>query len=755
MQAAIEGKPRLMSLARQGDPQGALALTFVSGDASDDPPYWAALLSSRLRPANGRFEVLARPTGVAVVVPLEDADSVARGMLRIDEAIRKPVSKAELENPNFRQELKRLGQSYLNDVARCGAPSENKSLRDRLVSEIESMRRSVVSPTTASWSVVGGAPQLEAAERTLRSLDAWPRQDRVSRDPPSVERAVFSAGQSAETRIRINWQLPLYATALAAERELNSTHAALSLSLAALPTAMQVECVRALPLISGGKLELSIAPYPNTSLPSIEDLIAAAQIAAHELRVMNKAELGDYADLAILELSRATAAAERAAWASASNEVARSAETLAIRVELGPELAKVAPSAEQDRALARALVVAPESQTLPLVRMTEAGQGSVYALVASSCAGWSETSRSVGATALAIRALAVNDQNTTRVSVEPWITPEGIGLLGRVDRQAPSETAAQMAERLGDALGRALATWPLDSSSVWRARHQTLLRLGSSPRPALWQALGSIAGQTPALVLPDGTFGSVEGVSTSELLDRRRALLRTPLKLAVLENSVSESQAASQAETVRNVLWRWLAPHGVGTEGCPRLGAADSSAGEARVEPRRLDPEDAAITAAVPLPNSESQDESNALVLLHLLDGSNGWLSARLRDAAVPSTVEARIVGGTRRRGVVIAIGTTDSGVETAVQVLRRSLQEMGGHAELSPTLIGEAIRAVEQANLNRRSDPRARLEDVWVGREPRVAVDLKSFRNYLKRAFSNSNLMIVRSEPNAVRSKR
>ncbi|HEY5955185.1 MAG TPA: hypothetical protein VIV60_01480 [Polyangiaceae bacterium] len=754
----IDGKPRFVSLNREGDPYGALALVLASGDMTDASPHLAALLSARLSAHRTRIEVLARLTGVSLIATVNDTRTIANVVGELNAALSMPVSNGELDSLRYRHEVMRFTQSYVNERQKCGNVSNSDAARrDRSTAEMESLRSAVYSSTSASWGLVGERSVLEAAELAIRSLPSWPRKDTVSREGPSGDHVVFSTSSKQDARLRITWRLPTYAMALAAEREIAAPSATLAQSLDAMPSSMHVECVRALPLTSGSELELSIRPQTQATSVTIEELVTAARVAVNELGLFNSSSADELALLATVEQPNSKWAAETAAWLSLSNTNSTSSDRFDVDIQLGSDLSKSSLVLAHQRTLADTLRRAPASNSLPTVRVAEEGQGSVSALIASPCAAWSEPIRSVGATALSIRVLAAKKHDFMGIDLEPWITPEGIGLIGRARRTSPTETSEHLATRLGDTLGRALTAWQLDSSEVWSIRHDALLRLGASPRPALWQAIGTIAGHSPALVLPDGTFASIQGVSQSELSERRLRLLHMPLRLAVIENSrvIPADAEASQGNAVRAALWRWLAPYRNEVEQCPAVADSSSESGESRIDARQLDPDDAAITVAALLPVSDARDEAHAAVLLSVLAGQNGWLVTRLREMNVPGTVDARIVGGSRRRGIVLVVGTTAPSVDAAVRIVRSSIQNLGTGTLDDPVSIERSIRTFVQSNQTRRVDPRARLEDVWLGRDHERRIDARSFGEYLKRAFLPCHLYIVRSESAPARANR
>jgi hypothetical protein len=465
-------------------------------------------------------------------------------------------------------------------------------------------------------------------------------------------------------------------------------------------------------------------------------------IGAELRRLARQLPDDELATLSVVEEADPRRAAALAALLAMSRETKKDLDRFRIEIDAGSQLETSHPTSEQQRMLAEIATSALPLGTLPLVHVVERGQGSLYALVASPCAAWKESGKTVGATGLLIRAIASRYHEIHAVTIDPWISANGVGLIAHTRRLSVEETPAQQAARLGEALGRVLATLRLEPNDLWRTRNDLLPRLGPGPRPALWHALQALSPQYPGLVLPEGTFASIQAVSLGELQERRGELLRMPLRLAVLEND-----GAEQGGVLRHALMRWLSLLRLETDQCPVLTQQEAlQAGEHRIESRFPDPDDAAVTIAMTLPALLPSDEAHADLLLRMLNRPSGWLAQRMRDNKIVASVAARVVGGSQRRGLVVAIGATPSSIDAATASIRELFKELGTATLPQPSNIAEAIAETQQANRIRRMDPRVRLEDLWLSRGRIEGLDDVSFRNYLKRAFAGSNMLLVRS---------
>ena len=76
----------------------------------------------------------------------------------------------------------------------------------------------------------------------------------------------------------------------------------------------------------------------------------------------------------------------------------------------------------------------------------EAGQGEIWMLLASPCGTTVEDSTDAGWRGLAMRTAAMVDVGD--VVLEPWVTPDGIGLLAHGARSGPAETPVAHATRV-------------------------------------------------------------------------------------------------------------------------------------------------------------------------------------------------------------------------------------------------------------------------------------------------------------------
>lgn len=730
---------------RQGDPQAALVLRVVNpSNTLEGAAQLAALLSVRLLHAPGNAKVSVDLAGITLAAPVGTAAGLRTLATRLDAAIRTKVARSETTDSRFREELARFRQILSSQLSRAeqalclGGTSHTQT-------DLERLRRAAFLQHRAHWGVVGVSEIVNAAGPAMAALPVWPDADPKDFHWPDTNVSRLAETQHQGPRIELSGLIPNARRSLAALRELRKPTSQLLDVSASLPLPMRLERISSTPLLNGACLSLSLVPVVDGSAATLDDLLLAARAATKELQRLVSSGLDDDEGdaLAILEESDPRQAARLATMLALSQDVQEKPPRLRVEIDPGVDLSDMNTTPAQQRALSTVLAAAPPSAGIAMVQAVEQGQGKIHALLASPCAGWWESAKSVGVTGLLMRVLASRYRDYAGVSFEPWVTGNGVGLIAHAGRRSIEETPEDLALRLGDALGRVLGTANFDTNDVWRTRSEWLATLGPGPRPALWRALQAFSPQQPALVVPDGTYASVEAISLPDLREQRTRLLRSTLRLAVLSNADRH-----QAEVVRDSVARWLSLTRAEATTCPTWQEPlPLVSGEVRLQTRSDDSGDATVTIALTLPVGDKLDEPHTMVLLQLLAGPSGWLSEHLRAAGLVATCEARVVGGTRRRGLVIAIGTLPTVADAATAAIRELFQQLAeGQLPAGPSL-GAAISRWALSETGKRFDPRTRLEDIWLSRPPSVRVSEQSMRDYLARAFSGLGMFVVRSE--------
>src|SRR5204863_9404204 len=121
-----------------------------------------------------------------------------------------------------------------------------------------------------------------------------------------------------------------------------------------------------------------------------------------------------------------------------------------------PEVSVIGP-AGLEGALARAEADLASS-VLESRNRTEPGQGTVWVLLASPCGTLSEGMTDAGVSALFVTAASKSASKSNEdIALEPWIAPDGIGILGHAVR--PVSDA-----RVGELVARAMFDFEMESA---------------------------------------------------------------------------------------------------------------------------------------------------------------------------------------------------------------------------------------------------------------------------------------------------
>src|SRR5262249_13177053 len=143
------------------------------------------------------------------------------------------------------------------------------------------------------------------------------------------------------------------------------------------------------------------------------------------------------------------------------------------------------------------------------------------------------------------------------VSVEPWVTVDGVGVVAHGAR-AGAESPEDLAARVADAAARTIAGVQITQEALASARALSIYQLDGahgSSATALEAFANAIAPDHPSWVEPFGVWSRVVGGGVEAVRLRWQALGSGPLRLSVIANA-SEAQITAAEGAVN----RWLSP---------------------------------------------------------------------------------------------------------------------------------------------------------------------------------------------------
>jgi hypothetical protein len=443
-------------------------------------------------------------------------------------------------------------------------------------------------------------------------------------------------------------------------------------------------------------------------------------------------------DRGVLESSDPRDAAAIAAW-----------RALVGQLDPGPprvfvsEAAGGAPEAEASSAFAREVAAARADRTKPSIEVrqtTELGQGEVWMLLASPCATVTESSQTAGLAALTVRALARAFPEVAGVHLEPWVSPNGVGLLAHGPRNRPTESPAEHAARVADVLGRVFASARPSDESVAGARLQLQSELGQETE-LLWPvAIEALSPQHPSLLDPRGTWQSVTELPAPAVGVERRALVRGPLRLALLLSATPDS-----ADGARVALERWLRPERTRSTTCPTAGSVASKPAEYEIDPPTQSSGGARALVAVSIPVPAAGGVPiEAEWTAHLLNRQNGWLDRSVRVPGLAVHAEAAVLGGHDTAALAVEIVSTGDKAREAASQARAVFARLAEGAATPDDLV--AARSAFEAERTAASvDPRHRVVQLWLGNNGSGSLpDLAALRRFHREVLAPERHVVV-----------
>lgn len=764
-------RPALTSVIRDGDPAAAVAIVVVTEAGSQPNAALAAILEQRLKSAGFHgTESRPDPDGFRLAALLSSPEQAASFVTAAAAALRSPITQASDLSLAVRR-LQLLQTRPLESVAaarmaRCTgelgiAPGErNLDLTTPAsIAPLESLRSSSVNASRVAFSSVGPASFVQSAAAALQRANGWdrgtpPADPWPGADAIDVHARTSTDGDAPSLALALRVRDPYAATAIADHA--GSGAGPLVTRIGNAP-GWRLQRVAATVRPRGACLSFRLARDRASDPSPVEsDAARVAALVVHEVG-MELAEAradGSVAGLQVLRASDPREAAMLAAWWSLSNRLDSGDERVSIDLGLPPpRLSTQDPPAAVDqrladsqRKLASDYARARDAWSRPVVdarSAVELGQGEFWTLIASPCGVIADTERDAGLTALAAIAAAWSRDDSDGVTIEPWITTDGVGILAHASPRA-AEGPHALARRVTDVAARAVINRRLPERSILAARG-TILGMIEPPNAPFGCALGAVASAIapshPAWIAP---FGNQESIARagSEAAARWSALADGPLRVAVLAN-VDQAQADAAIRAAD----RWMLRRVDQPRACPPLPPASAPPVIPREISLHLDDASPAAVIAVPV----QQPDHDTLAMLDLLaeglDGPDGWIAKSL--ASLPgASGSARVVGGSRLAALLVDVSAPEARIDDTVRQIRATLERLARGAA-SPAHLERATRRLAERELNARLDPRRRVADLWSGRHQRSdSISLDRWNKWMSSTLVDASLSVVRLLP-------
>jgi hypothetical protein len=748
----LEARPRLTLIARGGDPHAVLALAVVTGDDPFASVALAALLEHRMRAAGFDAEASAHRGSLRLTMAAADADKAEEAVDALRSAFATSVAAGDPALELAGRRIAALKRHPLDDVAlvplaACsgqlgvvGNASPPKLTGTGGASRLDGWRRTMLLAGRSSLAAVGEDSVIRSAADALAAGSAWPRGAATAWPWPAADNHGSyrsSAIAEGEHRLELGIHLADARHAQSAVRRA-AAHSPLSAKLATIAPAWQLLRASASAMPVGGCVRLTLAPSVEAAAEPSEFAASARRavsLVARELTLEASRDRGAF-DVAgsILEAGDASVAAARAAWwalTTPTEKPLRIASALGVSA-LGRDTRDDDPLGAAYRAAMQARPT--ESATDPLLESRtrlEQGQGSLWLLVGSPCAIRQEGGWDAGRAALGAMLAASNASPLDGVTIEPWVGPDGVGIVAHAAVRSADEKPDALARRVAEAAARAL-TAPGNHASFARAQQGVLAALRGPRHRLAVHAAKRLAPERLSWLLPFGEEPRQAAATLGSVGDAWRSLLRSPLRLAVLANATE-----AQASTATKVIDGWLP---VEAKHAPCQDAAGAPALQPGRQELAGDSAPFAAAVAARLPASALPAARLAEAVLSLDDGP----LAKALDGKTHRW-SVKLIGGSVMGALIVELRAPDTTLRAAESAAAAALSALG-KTDLSPALVDQARAKLEREQLRRRRDPRERLVDLWLGRDDAAgpSLDGAALRAALAPHVKASRLVIV-----------
>ncbi|MDB4936675.1 MAG: exonuclease SbcC, partial [Labilithrix sp.] len=582
-------RPPVVLVAREGDPSGAIAVAVTTSglEGNDDDPEAAVALAGVVEArlgAKGLLPIVVPSwSGFRAAVLVTSVDATATTTDALREALTAPIDDKDVLAA--KKKLAALAARPLRDAslarwARCvGSPHAlpqraGKSGEDLSAARLERWRAAAHGLGRVAIAVAAPPATAESVATAIARGPAW----KAGAPPPSpqpssgaIDVDVYEAASdmAGATVVHATLDVGTGSDAVTTAEALGDPHGPLASRLAALDLPFRLREVTGTAEPRGGCVGVVLEAAPSLAATQVSasgsspgDLAARVADAVALVHVEAQVHLAEgSAGLDGRTLARragdAREAAERAAWwALADAWRPRATTTSGSSTNVGPGIAMrgsialgvplrrgSTPNAEgviepSREVLAAAVQRATTSWQKPVAEgrvRVEPGQGETWVLLASPCGTESETDADAGITALFAVASAEMAKSSPEARVEPWIVPDGAGLLVH-GPALPGETGPAQARRLADVVGRSFASDPVALPAVSRARAELLRNDARADGAALGAVASAVSPGHASWFLASGREDTLARSADSSVLARAQSLRAGPLRVAVLAN---------------------------------------------------------------------------------------------------------------------------------------------------------------------------------------------------------------------------
>jgi hypothetical protein len=756
-----DARPRLTLVSRDGDPTPAVAAVVATGLGSAPTTALAAVVEGRLRAAGFDADVRVDRDAFRVRLLLADAGRAAPLLAALAAAASRPVVAGAPEIALAAQRLGSLKRNPLDaaelvPVAACtgtlgvtpGEPILDPATETGL-RELEAARRAALTAGRMALAAVGPASFTDAFGQAVERSAGWPAGAGAAEEaaPAADSAGVYLAPglDRRSARLSLAVRVPDPEVAAAVAERLGAPDSPLLARLRVLPEPWRVTQIAGVARAQGGCVSAVLELAQHAPGQPVEPGAAvAAALARREITAeIGAGGGGQVASRQILTAADPREAASRAAWWALTTATPATTPRWATALGVPPARDAGAPAgaARFPEELTRQLGLSAGAERRLAV---ERGQGELWMILASPCGVAEEGAADAGLGALAVLAAIEARRRPGDVALEPWVTPDGTGVVAHAAFRDDRETAEGLARRVADAAARTLTATVPSGEALLAGRAAVLdhLERAAGHQGAAEAALlPALAPDHPSWVQPFGLFRRVAEASTESMRAHHQALAFGPLRVAVLANA-DAAQAAAAADAVD----RWLSP-APGPRLCRSGPPSPGRAGHLDVKlPDGAPLAQGLVGALFPSPAAPGAGPYAYRDLADLtaaaLEGPGGLLAAALAGQAATAT--ARVMGGARAPALVVDVRAPEGSLGPALSDVKALLLRLP-----STATEGDLVRAasvVERREQDARADPRRRLADLWSGRRPGPTArpSLTAWRAFLAAALREPALVVV-----------